>query len=318
VIDAETIDLHPRYHLLHLIARGGMGAIYQAEQRGTNGFRKVVALKRLRRELLEDPESTALFVGEAVLVADLIHENIVQVYHLEQLPSGEFVIAMEYVAGRNLAEIQDRLNALGRTMPPELAAFVASRVCRGLAYAHKKRDAAGRRLKIVHRDVTPSNVLVSFAGGVKIADFGIAKAMNLDGPDEREVIHGKFPYMAPEIARFEGSDARSDIYALGLVLHELLTGRRVFEATSRAQLVERLETDPIPRPRSFDPHIPMALDSIAIRATQVAPEDRFESADEMGHALELAISEQGAGPTAETLAAFIAPLFPEVRKHAAG
>lgn len=314
-VSDDLLELRPRYHLLREIASGGMGTIYLAEQRGAQGFRKIVALKRLRRELLEDEESTTLFVGEAKLVADLIHENIVQVYHLDQLPGGELVIVMEYYPSRNLREIGERLAAHERRLPTELAAYAVRQVCHGLAYAHRKRDVDGRRLKVVHRDVSPSNVLVGFGGGVKLVDFGIAKALPLDVPDEREVIMGKFPYMAPELARFEGTDARSDLFSLGLVFFEVLTGRMMFDVHNREELVDALAR-PLPSARAVDSAVPDAVDAIVARALALDPDERYQSAEAMGQAIDEYLQTLHRPPTAASLAEFVAPFFPEARRQA--
>lgn len=310
------IELHPRFTIVDEIATGGMGTIYLAEQRGSSGFRKTVALKRLKRDLLEDEESILLFVGEAKLVADLIHPNIVQVYHLEQLPTREFVIVMEYVPGRNLSEVLDRLQAHGRSMPPALAAWIIARVARGLAYAHRKRDVDGRRLKIVHRDVSPSNVQVTFGGHVKLLDFGIAKALTMVTPDEREVIMGKFPYMAPELAGFEGTDARADLFSLGAVFYELLTGEVLLDVASRDELVERLES-PLPSPQQTLPAVPSSLDAVCRQMLELDPDDRPDDADAVRRQLEAAIGELGARERvgAPALSRFVAELFPEARRQ---
>ncbi len=315
--EPAVIGSQSEFRIVKKIASGGMGNIYLAEQIGVHGFRKIVALKRILKELLEDSETIQLFLDEAKLVADLIHENIVQVYHLDQLPSGEFLIVMEYVPSRNLAQVIDRLRSHQEKTPINLTAFVVSRVCRGLAYAHRKRDHEGRRLKIVHRDVSPSNVLISFNGVVKLVDFGIAKALSTNSPDERVVLMGKFPYMSPEAARFEGTDARSDIFSLGLVCYELLTGRMVYDVDSRGELMDKMTKFRIPNVRLVNADVPKQLNSIVMKAIAMEPEERFASAEEMGEELESYLYEnEGAGPSNRTLAEWLAGLFPEARKQA--
>ncbi len=313
--ELRVIGSQSEFQVIEKIASGGMGTIYLAEQHGVHGFRKIVALKRILKSLIADEETIQLFLDEAKLVADLIHENIVQVYHLDQLPEGEFLIVMEYVAGRNLAEILDRLKSHRERMPIDLVAFVVSRVCRGLDYAHRKRDHQGHRMKIVHRDVSPSNVLISFGGVVKLVDFGIAKALTTNSPDERKVLMGKFPYMSAEAAQFAGTDPRSDIFSLGLVCYELLTGRMVFQVETREELLDKMANFRIPNVRLVNSEVPKKLDCIVMKALAMDPADRYQSAEEMGAELEQFLHSKGRGPSNRSLGKFLARFFPEARKQ---
>jgi len=230
------------YVLVRKLAEGGMGVVYEAEQRGTDDFRKTVAIKIIREEFSSIKEFRNNVVGEARLVADLIHMNIVQTYHLGEV-DGRYFMVMEFVRGINLEEFIQQHRALDIPVPVDLAAFIVSRMCRGLAYAHAKRDGQGRLLGIVHRDVNPRNVLVSFAGDVKVTDFGIAKALDLMYNEEGEVIAGKDEYLSPEQARREVTDARADLFSCGVVLaaHKALARRREDRYQCAADMLTALE-----------------------------------------------------------------------------
>ena len=311
----DEVVLSTRYRIVKQIAKGGMGAIYLAEQLGADGFRKTVALKTIRSSLIEDQESLDLFIGEAKLVADLIHENILQIFHLDRADKQYFIV-MEHVFGKTLEKFIARHQALKQVVPVDLAAFIISRVCRGLSYAHRKRDRSGNLLGIVHRDVSPSNVILNFAGVVKLTDFGIAKALTMKVPDEHEVIMGKYPFMSPEMARFQGTDARSDLFSLGLVAVELLTGKMVYNVESPEELIEKMENFRIPNVMKVNPAIPSRLNDIVMRALEMDPVDRWSSAQDFGSALEHFMYDKGYGPTNEKLAEYMERIFPEAKKEA--
>ncbi|HTX66103.1 MAG TPA: serine/threonine-protein kinase, partial [Opitutaceae bacterium] len=215
-------ELH--YELVRKISEGGMGVVYEAFQYGVGNFRKVVAIKLIREEYSSIPEFQKNFIGEARLVADLIHTNIVQTYHLG-LVGGQHYMVMEFVNGVNLEQFIERHHQLGRPIPIDFAVFIASRVARGLTYAHQRTDRQGRLLHIVHRDVNPKNVMLAYEGDVKLTDFGIAKALNLMYNEEGKVIPGKDEYCSPEQASYAVTDARADLFSLGIVLTELLLSR---------------------------------------------------------------------------------------------
>jgi len=194
----EQSFTHDEYNILGKIASGGMGTVYLAEQLGAESFRKTVALKTIKHEFIDSPDSLGLFIGEAKLTADLIHQNILQVYNLGKTDDGSFYIAMEFVNGKTLSSYTKTHKRKGTKVDVEMGCFIISRVCRGLSYAHKRKDRYGNHLGIVHRDVTPSNIMIDYQGFVKLMDFGIAKALTMNTPDERQVIMGKLPYMSPE------------------------------------------------------------------------------------------------------------------------
>lgn len=303
-----------RLSIVRTIAKGGMGHVYQAVQHGVEGFAKTVAVKTILERYSGDEEFVRMFIGEAKLVADLVHQNIVQVYHLGRA-SGILYIVMEYVEGVNLREILARQAEAGRRLPLELAAFVASRVCRGLEYAHKQTGADGAPLGIVHRDVSPRNLLVTWFGEVKIGDFGIAKARSLAIDDEDRRLLGKYAYLSPEQARLEPTDNRSDLFSLGLVLWEMLVGQRPHppDVKSREEWLERVRTTPVPPVAGLAPEVPPMLARIVDRAVAMAPSDRYADAGTMGYDLEYFMYHKGYGPTIVTLASYLAKLFPGAR-----
>jgi serine/threonine-protein kinase len=299
-------ELH--YELTRKISEGGMGVVYEAVQRGAGQFRKVVAIKLIREEYSSIEEFQKNFIGEARLVADLIHTNIVQTYHLGQI-GGQYFMTMEYVTGVNLEQFMERHTEEGRILPVELAAFIISRVCRGLAYAHTKRDREERLLGIVHRDVNPKNVMLAYEGDVKLTDFGIAKALDLMYNEEGKVIPGKDEYISPEGASYAVTDARSDLFSLGIVLTEILLGKNVFRATNRLESRRNILTMPIPQFSTLRPEIDAKLEAIIQRALQRDRNKRYQTAFEMMTDLEMYLYSDRYGPTNEKLAVYIRDLY---------
>ena len=190
---------------------------------------KQVAIKTIIDSLGSDADFVEMFIGEAKLVADLVHENIIQVYQLDRTDNTLYIV-MEYIDGIDLSAFMARHADVGREVPVDLAAFIVSRVCRGLDYAHKKRDGQGGLLGVVHRDVTPRNIMITGQGVVKLGDFGVAKAHKLLASREGAVLMGKAPYMSPEQADYKDTDGRSDLFSLGTVFYRLLTGVSVFKS----------------------------------------------------------------------------------------
>src|SRR5258706_14176716 len=220
-----------RYDIVRKIFEGGMGIVYEAEQHGAREFVKRLAIKVIRQNYANQKQFIDNFIGEAKLVADLIHTNIVQTYHLGEA-RGVFFIAMELIRGVNLEQFAQQLLDKRRVLPVELAVFIVSRVARGLAYAHAKLDKDGKPLGIVHRDVSFKNIMIAFEGDGKLTDFGIAKARGFLVDNEGEVVAGKADYMSPEQANFQITDKRSDLFSAGVVLAHLLLVRNVFKGAS--------------------------------------------------------------------------------------
>jgi serine/threonine protein kinase len=292
------------YEMVHKVAEGGMGVVYEAFQRGAGNFKKVVAVKLIREEYSAIEEFQKNFIGEARLVADLIHTNIVQTYHLGQV-GGQYFMVMEFVRGVNLEQFLERHRALRRTMPIDIAAFIISRIARGLTYAHQKRDSEGRLLGIVHRDIGPKNVMIAYEGDVKLTDFGIAKALDLMYNEEGKVIAGKDEYLSPEQASYAVTDARADLFPLGIVLTELLLGRNIFRATDRAQSRRNILSMPIPQFSKLRPDIDPKLEAIIQKAFQRDREKRHQSAYEVLNELEMYLYSDRYGPTNEKLGVYL-------------
>lgn len=299
-------ELH--YEVTRKISEGGMGIVYEAVQKGAGQFRKVVAIKLIREEYSSIPEFQKNFIGEARLVADLIHTNIVQTYHLGQI-GGQYFMTMEYVRGVNLEQFLDRHHEAGRKMPVEIAAFIISRVCRGLAYAHAKRDPQGRLLGIVHRDVNPKNIMLAYEGDVKLTDFGIAKALDLMYNEEGKVIPGKDEYLSPEGASYGVTDSRSDIFSLGIVLTELLLGKNVFRSVNRLDSRRNILSMAIPQFATLRAEVDPKLEAIVQRALSRDREKRYQTAYEMMTDLELYLYSDRYGPTNEKLAIYLSELY---------
>ncbi|MFH0911505.1 MAG: serine/threonine-protein kinase [Planctomycetota bacterium] len=303
---------HRTYRLARRIAQGGMGAVYEARQEGTEGFVKTMAIKTILPHYSRNREFVEMFIGEARLVANLVQENIVQIYQLGRMENGGYYIAMEYVEGINLEELRERHLKLKRPVPVELAAFIAARVCRGLEYAHAKCDEHGRHLGIVHRDVSPKNILISTEGTVRLTDFGVAKAAQYMQQQEGEVLMGKVEFMSPEQANYEVTDARSDLFSLGIVLYELLTGVNIFEVEDVYETLDRIKTLPIPHPQEHRREVPEDLAAIVMKALERDLGRRYQSAGEMGYDLEYHMYHDRYGPTVQALARYLAEIYPEM------
>lgn len=299
-------ELH--FKIVNTIAEGGMGVVYEAQQMGTGRFSKRVAIKLIREEYSQIDEFRQNFIGEARLVADLIHTNIVQTYHLGEI-SGMYFMTMEYVDGITLEEFIQRHRLTAQSIPVDLAAFIVSRICRGLAYAHQKCDQDGRPLGIVHRDVNPRNIMLAHEGDVKLTDFGIAKALDLMYSEEGEVIAGKDEYLSPEQARREITDGRADLFSCAIVLAEMLLGENIFEAESSEATRRNILELPIPDFTSRRGDLDPRLDQILQRAFERDRDQRFQRAQSMLTALEIFLYGEGYGPTNEKLANYTKDLF---------
>jgi serine/threonine-protein kinase len=301
-----------KYELTNKIAEGGMGLVYEAVQKGTGNFRKTVAIKLIREEYSSIPEFQKNFIGEAKLVADLIHTNIVQTYHLGQI-GGQYFMTMEFVRGVNLEQFIERHNELGLPVPLDMAVFIASRVCRGLSYAHTKMDKEGRLLGIVHRDVNPKNVMLANEGDVKLTDFGIAKALDLMYNEEGKIIPGKDEYLSPEGASYAVTDGRSDLFSLAIVLTETLLGKNIFRGANRLESRRSILTMPLPHFASLRAYIDPRLEAIICKALQRDRDKRYQTAFEMLTDLEMYLYSDRYGPTNEKLAVYLAQIFPSIK-----
>jgi eukaryotic-like serine/threonine-protein kinase len=303
-----TIQNEFRYEIVRKIFEGGMGIVYEAEQIGARDFVKRVAIKVVRQNYANQKQFIENFIGEAKLVADLIHTNIVQTYHLGET-RGVYFIAMELIRGVNIEQFTQQLSDRKRVLPKELAIFIVSRVARGLAYAHAKTDREGKLLGIVHRDVSFKNIMIAFEGDVKLTDFGIAKARGFLVDQEGEVVAGKADYMSPEQANFKITDRRSDLFSAGVVLAHLLLGRNIFKGANAEESRQRMINLPIPDFRTLDSRIDDRLNEILQGALARDLDKRYPDAGLLLHDLEHYIYHSGYGPTNETLGKFIRDLF---------
>jgi serine/threonine-protein kinase len=303
-----TIQNEFRYDIVRKIFEGGMGIVYEAEQNGTRDFVKRIAIKVIRQNYADQKQFIENFIGEAKLVADLIHTNIVQTYHLGET-RGIFFIAMELIRGVNLEQFAQQLADKRRVLPRELAVFIVSRIARGLAYAHAKTDKNGKTLGIVHRDVSFKNIMIAFEGDVKLTDFGIAKARGFLVDNEGEVVAGKADFMSPEQANFQITDKRSDLFSAGVVLAHLVLGKNVFKGNSAEESRNHMMSMPIPDFRTLDQRVDDRLNEILQRALARDLDKRYPTADELLYDLEHYIYHSGYGPTNETMGKYIRELF---------
>lgn len=311
-----TIPSEFRYEIVRKISEGGMGIVYEAEQQGARGFVKRIAIKVIRQNYASQRPFIEDFIGEAKLVADLIHTNIVQTYHLGEA-RGMYFIAMELIGGVNLEQFGQQLAGKQRQLPLELAVFIVSRVARGLAYAHAKLDKDGHPLGIVHRDVSLKNIMIAFEGDVKLTDFGIAKARGFLKDQEGEVVVGKADFMSPEQANFQITDKRSDLFSAGVVLAHLLLGRNIFKGQTSEESRQRIMSLPMPDFCQEDPRIDPRLNQILQSALAHEAHNRYADADQLLYDLEYYIYHSGYGPTNETLGRFVRELFGQTGAQAA-
>lgn len=294
--------------MVRKIADGGMGLVYEARQKGAGQFSKSVAIKLIREEYSAIPEFQKNFIGEARLVADLIHTNIVQTYHLGET-NNQYFMVMEYVDGVSLEQFLEKHRETNKPIPVEVAVFICSRIARGLAYAHQKCDPDGRLLGIVHRDIGPKNIMLAWEGDVKLTDFGIAKALDLMYNEEGKVIAGKDEYLSPEQASYAVTDGRADLFALGIVLTELLLSRNIFRAPDRLDSRRNILTMPIPRFADLRPEIDEKLEAIIQRLLKRDRDKRFQSSYEVLTELEMYLYSDGYGPTNEKLGVYLRELM---------
>lgn len=274
-----------RYCLLERLNIGGMAEIFRARPFNARNFKRYLAIKRILPNLADDEEFIEMFVDEARITVQLAHPNIAQIYELGR-HKGTYYIVMEYIAGADVLSLINYYRRRRETLPPAQVAYIVSRIADGLAYAHAKVDAQGRPLEIIHRDISPQNVLLGFDGAVKIIDFGIARASLRRSRTESGVLKGKFGYMSPEQVSGRELDHRSDIFALGILCWEMLTARRLFYSRNDYEILDRVRNMEIPPPSVHNPQVPPELDAIVLRALERDIHARFQSAGELREALQ--------------------------------
>lgn len=299
-----------KYTLLKRIATGGMAEIFLARQEGMSGFEKDVVVKRLLPTHAQNQELVSMFLDEARIAAHLTHPNIAQIFDLGRIDD-DYFIAMEYVDGVDLRRLCQQGIAESDYLPLQHAVRIIAEVCDALAYAHTRTDKDGKPLSIVHRDVSPTNILVTFEGAVKLVDFGIAKAANKATVTRAGQIKGKFGYMAPEQCRGDALDARTDIFAAGINLYEITLGRRLFRGETELETLEAIEACRVPPPRSAEARYPEALERVVMKALAREPGERYATARDMQMALEDFLAEAGLRSTAGMLAEYMKRLFRE-------
>ncbi len=280
-----------KYLLLDRIAVGGMAEVYTAKSFGIEGFEKIIAIKRILPTMAEDHDFISMFIDEAKIAGHLTHANIVPIYELGKIGESHY-IAMEYVWGKDLLQIMNRFRRMRRHMPPVMAAWIASKMLEGLDYAHRKRDRHGRPMGIIHRDVSPQNVLVSYEGQIKLIDFGIAKAASRNTKTQAGVLKGKFGYMSPEQVRGLPIDHRSDVFAASTCLHEMLTGERLFVGESDFSTLEKVRNADVAPPSHMVADLPKDLEEIVLRGLAREPDERWQTAGEMQEELQRFIALQ--------------------------
>jgi len=297
-----------KFTLLEPIGEGGMARLYLARTEGLGGFEKRVVVKQILPHLAEDGEFIARFIQEARLSATLDHPNIAAVYEVD-VHHGIYFYSMEYVRGRDLRRVLRRAERRARVLSEGEIVAIVGGLCAGLHHAHTKRDEQGEPLAIVHRDVSPANVLIGFEGAVKLTDFGIAKARTGVVSTEAGMLRGKIAYMSPEQCRGEALDRRSDVHAVGALMWELITGRRLHQAESDMMLLRRIAETDAPSPRTLRPDCPEALERIVARALHRDPSQRYQSAAALLDDLERHGQRAGLATSASAVARLMEELF---------
>ena len=279
-MDKYPVRLGRHLLLLERLSVGGMAEVFRAKALGVQGFEKIVAVKRILPALAQSDDIVDMFIDEARIVSRLSHPNIVETYELGHQEDVYF-ISMEYVAGRNLRDVLDVHRRRRTVMDPAAAYFIMARLCEALDYAHRKRDPSGRPLGIIHRDVTPQNVMISYEGEVKLCDFGIAKAAQRASRTASGVVKGKFAYMSPEQVNRQSADRRSDIFALGAVFYEVLTGRQLFAGETDLATIEAIRLARVPSPRILNSAVSPRVEAILMRMLAREPKDRYAWASDV-------------------------------------
>ncbi len=282
------------FDILGRIARGGMAEVYLAREGTVEGRPRHMVLKRILPDKENDAEFIRMFKDEAAIATRLYHPNICHVYECGT-HSGQTFMTLEFVYGVTLRKLLTRLKSQGRLLDPRLAAYIFSRIAAALNYIHSATDVHGRQLHIIHRDVSPHNVMVSYDGHIKLLDFGIAKTSARDSHTRAGVIKGKFGYLAPEQVKGQTLDPRVDQFALGICLYEALTGRRLYKFKEPVAALKAIVQDPVPSPRAVNPDVPEELDAIVQKMLQKKAGDRFPSCGHVQAALEQFL-EQSGGP----------------------
>jgi len=303
-----------RYRVIEKIAAGGMAEVFRAESAGLEGFKKTVAIKRVLPHLSQKKEFIGMFLDEARLSATLSHSNVVQVFDIG-VGDDTYFIVMEYVDGANLKAVIEHRKQVGRPLPIEAACMIALRTCEGLSYAHEARDALGQPLGIVHRDVSPPNVLITRHGEVKVVDFGLAKANSQLESSEPGIIKGKFSYLSPEAALGEEVDHRTDIFATGIILWEMITGNRLFLGDTDLGTVRQVQAARVPPLSQYVKDVPAVLEQIIGHALARDPKARYQSARDFGRDLNRVLFQLGRPVSSFDIGSLVGDVREEQRRQ---
>ncbi len=296
-----------RYKVLEKVAAGGMAEVYRAESAGLEGFKKIVAIKRVLPHLSEKKQFIGMFLDEARVSAHLSHSNCVQVFDIG-VGDNTYFIVMEYVDGSDLKGVIEYRRKHNMPFPVEEACLICVRICEGLAYAHELTDGKGESLHIVHRDMSPPNVLITRHGEVKIVDFGLAKANSQLERSEPGIIKGKFSYLSPEAAKGGTVDARTDIFAVGIILWELLAGRRLFMGESDLETVRMVQAARVPSIRELNKNVTADLEKVLMKALTEDPDQRYLRARDFGTALNQLLFKVGRSVSSFDIAELVEPI----------
>jgi eukaryotic-like serine/threonine-protein kinase len=299
-----------RYKVLEKVAAGGMAEVYRAESAGLEGFKKIVAIKRVLPHLSEKKQFIGMFLDEARVSAHLSHSNCVQVFDIG-VGDNTYFIVMEYVDGSDLKGVIEYRRKHNMPFPVEEACLICVRICEGLAYAHELTDGKGESLHIVHRDMSPPNVLITRHGEVKIVDFGLAKANSQLERSEPGIIKGKFSYLSPEAAKGGVVDARTDIFAVGIILWELLAGRRLFMGESDLETVRMVQAARVPSIRELNKNVTADLEKVLMKALTEDPDQRYLRARDFGTALNQLLFKVGRSVSSFDIAELVEPIRKE-------
>ena len=308
----KSLEFQPvrfgKYLLLERIGRGGMAEVYRAKQFGPAGFEKEYAIKKILPNLVEDAEFVAMFIDEAKVTVSLNHPNIVQVLDLGSI-DGHYFIAMEFVYGKDLLDLLASCSRARTRLPRELALYIAMEMLRGLDFAHTAVDSYGRELSIIHRDVSPSNIMLTYAGGVKVGDFGIAKSEMQSNATQVGVQKGKLGYMSPEQVRGDKIDHRSDIFAAGVILYEMLTMTRLFKSRNELDVMLKIRDAKVERDINRAKRLDDELRSILRGVLTAEPDDRIATAEDFYLVLQDYMFKHGLKTTSRDLSEFLNDVF---------
>ncbi len=303
-----------KYELIAHLATGGMAEIYVARQTGIAGFEKLLVIKRILPHLAREDLFVKMFFDEARIAARLSHQNIVQIYDLGHVDE-QYFIAMEYLEGESLAKLMRKIHKNKTPLPPAMAGGIALQVCEGLHYAHTMVGPDGEALQVVHRDVNPQNIFVLYAGGVKLVDFGIAKATNRFSHTSTGMLKGKYGYMSPEQIKNLSLDARADVYSAGVVLWEMLTGRKLFRQASELEILQAITEQDTPPPSTVVSSVPPELDAVCLKALQRSRELRYQTAGEMRMELSFVLKRNRDPSDTVAIGEFMQSIFYERMLH---